>query len=43
MDAHAKQVSQDAVTFAENSPEPPLEALYDYTFVNTVNGVAVGS
>ena len=40
MDAHAKQVSTDAVTFAENSPEPPLEALYDYTFVNTVNGVA---
>ena len=24
--------------FAEESPEPPLEALYDYTFVNTVNG-----
>ena len=44
MDAHAKQVSTDAVTFAENSPEPPLEALYDYTFVNTVNGVpAVGA
>ncbi len=33
----------DAVKFAEESPEPPLEALYDYTFVNTVNGVAVGS
>ena len=28
-----------AVTFAEESPEPPLEALYDYTFVDTVNGV----
>ena len=41
MDAHAKQVSTDAGTFAENSPEPPVGALYDYTFVNTVNGVPV--
>ena len=41
MDAEAKQISQDSVKFAEESPEPPLEALYDYTFVNTVNGVAV--
>ena len=40
MDAHAKKISQDSVTFAEQSPEPPLEALYDYTFVNTVSGVA---
>ena len=43
MDAHAKQVSADAVKFAEDSPEPPLEALYDYTFVNTVNGQPVAS
>ena len=43
MDAKAKQISVDSVTFAEQSPEPPLEALYDYTFVNTVNGVAVES
>ncbi len=43
MDAQAKQISVDSVTFAEQSPEPPLEELYDYTFVNTVNGVAVES
>jgi pyruvate dehydrogenase E1 component alpha subunit len=42
MDAEAKQISVDAVKFAEESPEPPLDALYDYTFVNTVNGVAAG-
>jgi TPP-dependent pyruvate/acetoin dehydrogenase alpha subunit len=41
MDAHAKQIALDAVKFAEESPEPPLEALYDYTFVNTVNGEPV--
>ncbi len=40
LDAEAKRISADAVKFAEESPEPPLEALYDYTFVNTVNGVA---
>ena len=33
MDTEAKQISQDSVKFAEESPEPPLEALYDYTFV----------
>ena len=43
MDAEAKQISHDSVKLAEESPEPPLEALYDYTFVNTVNGVAVES
>ena len=39
LDAEAKRISADAVKFAEESPEPPLDALYDYTFVNTVNGV----
>ena len=38
LDAEAKRVSTEAVKFAEESPEPPLDALYDYTFVNTVNG-----
>ncbi len=35
MDAHAKQVSVDSVKFAEESPEPPLSELYDYTFVDS--------
>ena len=35
MDAKAKQISQDSVKFAEESPEPPLEELYSYTFVET--------
>ena len=38
MDAEAKDIATASVKFAEESPEPPLEALYDYTFVNTVNG-----
>ena len=42
MDTEAKDIATASVKFAEESPEPPLEALYDYTFVNTVNGVAVG-
>ena len=25
--------------FAEESPEPPLEKLYDYTFVNEVGAI----
>ena len=36
------EIGADTVKFAEESPEPPLEALYDYTFVNTVNGQPVG-
>ena len=43
MDNEAKEISAHAVKFAEESPEPPVEALYDYTFVNTVNGVPAGS
>ncbi len=41
MDAEAKDIATASVKFAEESPEPPLEALYDYTFVNTENGVPV--
>jgi pyruvate dehydrogenase E1 component alpha subunit len=33
LDAQAKQMANDSVKFADDSPEPPLEALYDYTFV----------
>jgi len=33
LDERAKQVAADSVKFADESPEPPLEALYDYTFV----------
>ena len=35
LDNRAKKVSADAVKFADESPEPPLEALYDYVFVDT--------
>ena len=41
MDTEAKDIATASVKFAEESPEPPLEALYDYTFVNTVNGQPV--
>jgi pyruvate dehydrogenase E1 component alpha subunit len=37
MDNHAKQVSQASVKFAEESPEPPLEDLYKYTFVDSAD------
>ncbi|MBV9127938.1 MAG: pyruvate dehydrogenase (acetyl-transferring) E1 component subunit alpha, partial [Verrucomicrobia bacterium] len=33
MDAKAKKVTADAVKFADESPLPPVEAIYDYTFV----------
>jgi pyruvate dehydrogenase E1 component alpha subunit len=33
MDKQAKQTALASVKFAEESPEPPLEKLYDYTFV----------
>jgi len=33
LDERAKQLANDSVKFADESPEPPLEALYDYTFV----------
>jgi pyruvate dehydrogenase E1 component subunit alpha len=34
MDREAKRLSAEAVRFAEESPEPPVESLYDYTFVS---------
>lgn len=33
MDREAKRLSAESVRFAEESPEPPLEDLYKYTFV----------
>ena len=39
MDKEAKETALASVKFAEESPEPPLEKLYDYTYVN---GVEVG-
>jgi pyruvate dehydrogenase E1 component alpha subunit len=33
MDKQAKETALASVKFAEESPEPPLEALYDYTYV----------
>ena len=37
MDREAKRLSAEAVRFAEESPEPLLESLYDSTFVSGVN------
>jgi pyruvate dehydrogenase E1 component alpha subunit len=34
LDKKAKQTALDAVKFAEQSPEPPLEKLYDYTYAD---------
>ena len=34
MDKQAKETAQASVKFAEESPEPPLEDLYKYTYVN---------
>jgi pyruvate dehydrogenase E1 component alpha subunit len=34
IDREAKDAALASVKFAEESPEPPLENLYDYTFVN---------
>ena len=33
LDKEAKRIALDAVKFAEQSDEPPLEKLYDYTYV----------
>lgn len=37
MDREAKKLTLEAVRFAEESPEPPLESLYDNTFVSGAN------
>jgi pyruvate dehydrogenase E1 component alpha subunit len=34
IDKEAKETALASVKFAEDSPEPPLEKLYDYTYVN---------
>jgi pyruvate dehydrogenase E1 component alpha subunit len=34
LDKEAKQIALDSVKFAEQSPEPPLEKLYDYTYAS---------
>ncbi|MEP6698395.1 MAG: pyruvate dehydrogenase (acetyl-transferring) E1 component subunit alpha [Verrucomicrobiota bacterium] len=34
MDKEAKKTALTSVKFAEESPEPPLEKLYDYTYAN---------
>jgi len=33
LDKEAKQIALESVKFAEQSDEPPLEKLYDYTYV----------
>ncbi len=38
MDQRAKQITQDAVQFAEESPEPSVDDLYRYTFVDGSTG-----
>jgi TPP-dependent pyruvate/acetoin dehydrogenase alpha subunit len=40
LDKEAKRIALESVKFAEQSPEPPLEKLYDYTFVD--GAVAAG-
>jgi pyruvate dehydrogenase E1 component alpha subunit len=37
IDRQAKEAALASVKFAEESPEPPLEKLYDYTYVNGAN------
>jgi pyruvate dehydrogenase E1 component alpha subunit len=37
LDEKAKALAADSVKFAEESPEPPLDELYNYTFVNTTS------
>ena len=37
MDREAKQLAAESVRFAEESPEPPLEDLYKYTFAEGSN------
>jgi pyruvate dehydrogenase E1 component alpha subunit len=37
IDKEAKETALASVKYAEESPEPPLEKLYDYTYVNGAN------
>jgi pyruvate dehydrogenase E1 component alpha subunit len=34
LDQRAKKIASDSVKFAEESPEPPLEELYNYTYAD---------
>jgi TPP-dependent pyruvate/acetoin dehydrogenase alpha subunit len=46
MDQRAKHIALESVKFAEESPEPPLEKLYDYTYFHGTeveSPVGVGS
>jgi len=40
LDKEAKRIALDAVKFAEDSEDPPLEKLYDYTYSQPVGGKA---
>jgi TPP-dependent pyruvate/acetoin dehydrogenase alpha subunit len=41
LDKQAKETVLAAVQFAENSPQPPLDTLYDYTYANGIEVPAV--
>jgi pyruvate dehydrogenase E1 component alpha subunit len=43
MDAEAKSIVEDALAFADNSPEPPLEALYEDVLVESEVEAAVSN
>jgi len=40
LDADTKATVQDAWDFADKSPEPPLEALYEDVYVDTTSDAA---
>ena len=42
LDTQLKAVVQDAWDFADNSPEPPLEALYENVLVDTTSDIMAG-
>jgi TPP-dependent pyruvate/acetoin dehydrogenase alpha subunit len=41
LDKRAKETVLAAVKFAEKSPEPPLDRLYDYTYADGAAGAGV--
>jgi pyruvate dehydrogenase E1 component alpha subunit len=41
LDNELRAVVEDAWNFADNSPEPPLEALYEDVFVDTTSDADV--
>src|SRR3954463_3225263 len=42
MDKEAKEIALASVKFAEESPEPPLEKLYDYTYAQPLESASPG-